>query len=256
MLRAVIANPGAIEFSDVAKPSAADGEVLVRILRIGICGSDIHVFHGKHPYTSYPVVQGHEFCGEVVETGRNVTTVSPGDLVTASPQITCGTCPPCREGKYNICDSLRVIGFQAPGVAQEYFAFPESAVLKLPEGTTPEMGALVEPAAVAMHAVGRAGDVTGKRVLVLGAGTIGNLVAQVAQCRGAGEVLLTDISDYRLEIARASASATRSTRGWRRPAPKHASFWGRPMSSWNAWARPRPRPRRCTACGKAASSSS
>jgi L-iditol 2-dehydrogenase len=203
MLRATMTSPGAIEFSDVAKPSAADGEVLVRILRIGICGSDIHVFHGKHPYTSYPVVQGHEFCGEVVETGRNVTTVSPGDLVTAAPQITCGICPPCREGKYNICDSLRVIGFQAPGVAQEYFAFPESAVLKLPEGTTPEMGALVEPAAVAMHAVGRAGDVTGKRVLVLGAGTIGNLVAQVAQCRGADEVLLTDISDYRLQIARA-----------------------------------------------------
>jgi len=202
MLRATMTSPGRIEFSDVPKPSAGDGEVLVRIRRIGICGSDIHVFHGKHPYTSYPVVQGHEFCAEVAKTGRNVTAVSAGDLVTAAPQVTCGNCPPCREGKYNICDNLKVIGFQTGGVAQEYFVFPEAAVLKLPPGTSPEVGALVEPAAVAMHAVSRAGSVSGARVLVLGAGPIGNLVAQVAQCRGAADVLLTDISDYRLEIAR------------------------------------------------------
>ena len=104
--------------------ASATDDVLLRIRRIGICGSDIHVYHGKHPYTSYPVVQGHEFCGEVAETGASVQRFKPGDLVTAPPQIVCGQCLPCREGRYHICENLKVIGFQAPGVAQEFFCFP------------------------------------------------------------------------------------------------------------------------------------
>jgi L-iditol 2-dehydrogenase len=175
---------------------------LLRIRRIGICGSDIHVYHGKHPYTSYPVVQGHEFCGEVAEVGENVKSLHLGDLVTAPPQIVCGTCLPCREGRYHICENLKVIGFQAPGVAQEFFCFLESALLKLPSTFSPDVGALVEPAAVAVHAVGRAGSVSGLNVLVLGAGPIGNLVAQVARWSGAREVLISDLSDHRLEAAR------------------------------------------------------
>lgn len=202
MLRAIMTSPGKIEFAEVPKPILGDHDVLLRIRRIGICGSDIHVYHGKHPYTSYPVVQGHEFCGEVAEVGRNVHSFCRGDLATAPPQIVCGECLPCREGRYHICERLKVMGFQAPGVAQEFFAFPESALLKLPTGFTPEMGALVEPAAVAIHAVGRAGSITGLQVLVLGAGPIGNLVAQVAGWRQARRVLISDISPHRLEIAR------------------------------------------------------
>ena len=202
MLRATMTRPGKVEFAVVPKPSVGAGEVLLRIRRIGICGSDLHVYHGKHPYTSYPVVQGHEFCGEVAELGRNAHKFEPGDLVTAPPQIVCGRCLPCREGRYHICENLRVIGFQAPGVAQEFFPFPESALLKLPTGFTPESGALVEPAAVAIHAIARAGSVNGLAVLVLGAGPIGNLVAQVARWRGARQVLISDVSDRRLAIAR------------------------------------------------------
>jgi len=203
MLRATMTQPGEIRFDQTAIPVIGDSDVLLRIRRIGVCGSDIHVFHGKHPYTPYPVVQGHEFCGEVAQIGAQVTAVAPGDLVTAPPQLVCGECSLCRRGQYHICEKLRVIGFQAPGVAQEFFVFPEAEVLKLPVGFTPEMGALVEPIAVAVHALRRAGDVAGLRVLVLGAGPIGNLVAQVARWRGAAEVMITDISDYRLEIARA-----------------------------------------------------
>src|SRR5208282_1535064 len=202
MLRATMTRPGKVEFTEVPKPGFGAEDVLLRIRRIGICGSDLHVYHGKHPYTSYPVVQGHEFCGEVAETGSNVQTLKPGDLVTAPPQIVCGRCLPCREGRYHICENLKVMGFQAPGVAQEFFAFPESALLKLSTGFTPEIGALVEPTAVAIHAVSRAGSVAGRQVLVLGAGPIGNLVAQVARWRGARRVLISDISDPRLEIAR------------------------------------------------------
>ena len=202
MLRAIMTRPGKVEFAAVPKPGFGAEDVLLRIRRIGICGSDVHVYHGKHPYTSYPVVQGHEFCGEVAEVGRNVERFKPGDLVTAPPQIVCGQCLPCREGRYHICENLKVIGFQAPGVAQEFFPFPESALLKLPAGFTPEAGALVEPAAVAIHAVRRAGSVSGLGVLVLGAGPIGNLVAQVGQWRGARQVLISDVSDHRLAIAR------------------------------------------------------
>lgn len=202
MLRATMTSPGKIEFTEVSKPAFGDHDVLLRIRRIGICGSDIHVYHGKHPYTSYPVVQGHEFCGEVAEVGRSVQSFRPGDLATAPPQIVCGECVPCREGSYHICEHLKVMGFQAPGVAQEFFALPESVLLKLPVGFTPESGALVEPAAVAIHAVSRAGSVAGRQVIVLGAGPIGNLVAQVARWRGARRVLISDIRDPRLEIAR------------------------------------------------------
>jgi L-iditol 2-dehydrogenase len=202
MLRATMTSPGKIEFTETPEPAVGDNDVLLRIRRIGICGSDIHVFHGKHPYTSYPVVQGHEFSGEVARVGRNVQSLRVGDLVTVPPQIVCGECLPCREGRYHICENLKVMGFQAPGVAQEFVAFPESAPLKLPPGFTPEAGALVEPAAVAIHAVGRAGSVAGRQVLVLGAGPIGNLVGQVARWRGARQVLITDVSDHRLEIAR------------------------------------------------------
>jgi len=202
MLRATMTSPGKIEFSEVPKPALGGQDVLLRIRRIGICGSDIHVYHGKHPYTSYPVVQGHEFCGEVAEVGRNVRSFRQGDLATAPPQIVCGECVPCREGRYHICENLKVMGFQAPGVAQEFFALPESALLKLPAGFTLECGALVEPTAVAIHAVSRASSVAGRQVLVLGAGPIGNLVAQVARWRQARRVLISDISDPRLEIAR------------------------------------------------------
>ena len=207
MLRATMTSPGKIEFAEVPRPDVRDNEVLLRIRRIGICGSDIHVYHGKHPYTSYPVTQGHEFCGEVAEVGRDVKSLRVGDLATAPPQIVCGKCLPCREGRYHICEDLRVIGFQAPGVAQEFFVFPESALLKLPPKFTPELGALVEPTAVAVHAVGRAGSLAGLRVLVLGAGPIGNLVAQVARWRGASMVLVSDLSERRLEIARACGLA-------------------------------------------------
>jgi L-iditol 2-dehydrogenase len=202
MLQAVMTAPGKIEFHQIEKPSPRPGEVLIRMRRIGVCGSDIHVFHGKHPYTSYPVVQGHEVSGEVAELGEGVSGFQPGDLVTFTPQVTCGECYPCRHGMYHICDHLKVMGFQTGGAAQEYFPVSVEKVLKLPDGISADQAAMIEPVSVAVHALGRAGDISGKGVLVLGAGTIGNLVGQVAKALGARKVLITDISDYKLEKAR------------------------------------------------------
>jgi 2-desacetyl-2-hydroxyethyl bacteriochlorophyllide A dehydrogenase len=202
MRQAIMTEPGKIELREVPKPSAGPGEVLLHIKRIGVCGSDIHVNHGLHPFTSYPVVQGHEFAAVVEEVGKGVDGVSTGMKATARPQVVCGKCAPCRRGDYHICDVLKVEGFQAPGVAQDYFNTTPDKLVPLPDSMTLEQGALIEPTSVAVHSTGRAGDLTRKNVLVLGAGPIGNLIAQVARSRGAGKVLIRDLSDYRLEIAR------------------------------------------------------
>ena len=101
----------------------------LKIKRIGICGSDIHVNHGKHPFTKYPIVQGHEYSGEVVKTGKNVVRVKAGMKATGRPQLVCGICSACRRGDYNVCQNLKVEGFQANGCAQDYFIISEDRVL-------------------------------------------------------------------------------------------------------------------------------
>jgi L-iditol 2-dehydrogenase len=201
MKQAVLKAPGNIEIVEVDEPALHPGEVLIRVKRVGICGSDIHVYHGIHPFTSFPVVQGHEYSGAVVAVGEGVPDLRPGMKVTSLPQDVCGECAPCRRGDYHICDLLKVKGFQAPGFAQEFSTVPCQQIMVLPDDFSYEEGALVEPVAVAVHAVQKAPEVKGKNVVVLGGGPIGNLVAQIAQSEG-GNLLLTDISEYRLSIAR------------------------------------------------------
>jgi 2-desacetyl-2-hydroxyethyl bacteriochlorophyllide A dehydrogenase len=212
MRQATMTAPGVIEIGETAPPKAAAGEVLLRVRRIGVCGSDVHVYHGTHPFTPYPVVQGHEFSAVVEAVGEGVTDVEVGDRVTAMPQVVCGACRPCLRGDYHICDSLRVRGFQAPGCAQDLFVTEAAKIVPLPATFSFEQGALVEPVAVGVHAVSRAGDVAGRNVAVLGAGPIGNLLAQVAHAQGA-RTLITDVSEFRLAVARqcglASTSNTR-----------------------------------------------
>ena len=200
MKQAVMTAPGEITIHDIEAPKPGRDEVLLHIQRIGVCGSDVHVFHGLHPYTSYPVVQGHEFSATLAAVGEGVEGLTPGMKVTSMPQIVCGKCAPCLRGDYHICDYLKVQGFQAPGCAQEYWVTDAEKVVPLPESFSYEQGALVEPVSVAVHSTSRAGDIQGRRVAVLGAGPIGNLVGQVARANGA-QVLITDLSEYRLEIA-------------------------------------------------------
>lgn len=202
MLQQVMTAPGEIEFREVAIPEIKDNQVKIKIRKIGICGSDIHVYHGKHPFTTYPVTQGHEVSGEIVELGKEVKDLRIGQKVTIQPQVVCGKCHPCRHGKYNLCEELKVMGFQTTGVASQYFVTESSKVTPLPEEMSDDEGAMIEPLAVAVHAVNRAGDVKGLKIAVLGAGPIGNLVAQAAKGMGAESVLITDISDIRLEKAK------------------------------------------------------
>ena len=201
MLQQVMTAPKTIEFREVADPIAEAGQVVLRIRRIGICGSDIHVYHGTHPFTSYPITQGHEVSGEIVSMGDGVEGFYVGQRVTIEPQVVCGKCYPCRHGRYNLCEELKVMGFQTTGTASEYFAVDASKVTPLPEGMGFDEGAMLEPLAVAVHAVHRMGDVKGMKIAVLGAGPIGNLVAQAAKGLGAEKVMITDISDIRLNKA-------------------------------------------------------
>ena len=201
MLQQVMTSPGVIEFREVETPRPAAGEALVRIEKIGICGSDIHVYHGEHPFTSYPVTQGHEVSGVIEALGEGVEGLRVGQKVTIQPQVVCGACYPCRHGKYNLCEQLKVMGFQTTGVASHFFAVDARKVTPLPETMSLDDGAMIEPLAVAVHAVRRAGDVRGQKIVVLGAGPIGNLVAQTAAGLGAADVMITDVSDWRLEKA-------------------------------------------------------
>lgn len=204
MRQAILVQPKQIEFREIAAPTAAElsaHQVLINVKRIGICGSEIHSYHGLHPATNYPVVQGHEYSGIVTACGKDVTVCRPGDKVTARPQLVCGECNPCKRGQYNVCEHLRVQAFQADGAAQDFFVVDDDRVVKMPETMSLDYGAMIEPAAVGAHASGRT-DVKGKNVVVSGAGAIGNLVAQFCKARGAKNVLITDVSDLRLAVAR------------------------------------------------------
>lgn len=202
MLQQVMTAPGQIEFREIANPVAGPGQVLLKMMKIGVCGSDIHVYHGEHPFTTYPVTQGHEVSAEVAALGEGVEGFALGQKVTIQPQVVCGKCYPCTHGKYNLCEELKVMGFQTTGAASTLFAVDAEKVTPLPDNVSHDEGAMIEPVAVAVHAVKQFPKIQGCKVAVLGAGPIGILVAQSAKAMGAHQVMITDISDYRLEKAR------------------------------------------------------
>lgn len=202
MWQQLMTAPKTITMREVPVPQPGPDQVLVKIKKIGVCGSDIHVYHGTHPYTSYPVTQGHEVSGQIVAVGEYVKDLKEGQRVTIEPQVFCGRCYPCLHGKYNLCEKLKVMGFQTTGTASEYFAVDASKVTPLPEGMTYSEGAMMEPLAVTVHAAKRFPDLKGAKAVVLGCGPIGILLVQSLKALGAAQVLATDISDGRLELAK------------------------------------------------------
>jgi L-iditol 2-dehydrogenase len=202
MIQQVMTAPKKIEFREVPVPEPGNDQILVKIMKIGVCGSDIHVYHGTHPFTSYPVTQGHEVSAKIVKLGENVNGFTVGQKVTIEPQVFCGECYPCTHGKYNLCEELKVMGFQTTGTASEYFAVDASKVTPLPENLTYNEGAMIEPLAVTVHAAKRFPDLQGAKVAILGCGPIGILLAQSCKALGAEQVMITDISDYRLNLAK------------------------------------------------------
>jgi len=201
MRQAVVPEPHKIVYREVADPQLEPDQVIIRVARIGICGSDVHVFEGKHPLVSFPLVQGHEFSGFVAQVGSRVTGLQAGDLVTVEPAIGCGVCARCQAGLFAQCERLLFIGGALPGAGSDLFAVDARYVVKMPPGVDADDAAMTEPLAVAVHSVRRIKSLQGKRVLVLGGGTIGNLTAQVAREMGAGRILLVDMIPFRTSLA-------------------------------------------------------
>lgn len=196
--------PFQIEMQQAPIPEPGPNEVVLKNMYLGVCTSDLQIYHGKHAYAAMPVTMGHEEAGIVYKVGENVTDWKPGDRVILQPQLFCGECYPCKTGHFNVCESLKVIGVHVDGCACEYTAVPDWNLHRLPDNVSFREAALIEPIAVGFGVVRRINevtDITGKRVCVVGAGTIGNLVAQACKAMGAGQVMITDILQDKLELA-------------------------------------------------------
>ncbi|MGH8269018.1 MAG: zinc-binding alcohol dehydrogenase family protein [Steroidobacteraceae bacterium] len=180
-------------------PLPADGEVLIRIRRVGLCGTDYHIFSGEHPYLEYPRVMGHELSG-VVEEIPTGGSLKPGQVVTVNPYLACGRCIACRQGKPNCCASIKVLGVHADGGMCELLTVPEAAVIDA-SALTLDQAAMVEFLAIGAHAVSRAKLAADTRVLVVGAGPIGVAAALFARL-GGSRVTIVDLRRSRLEYAR------------------------------------------------------
>jgi 2-desacetyl-2-hydroxyethyl bacteriochlorophyllide A dehydrogenase len=206
MKAAVFRGPRNITVEDVPAPEAGPGDIVVSVKACGICGSDLHTYlHGS--FVAPGQIMGHEFVGEVVELGAGVQGLELGDRVTGLPTIACNDCPRCHEGRYNLCARVwtQSIAYGRPGAFAELLKIPGGVVgenvFKLGANVSDEAGALVEPLAVAVHAVRLAEPVAGATALVLGLGTIGQQVVQTLLARGAGRVIGVDLSQLRLDTA-------------------------------------------------------
>jgi len=202
--------PG-IKFTDTEKPKVGPRDVLVRVRATAYCGSDMHLYKWDAGAVKWnpplPKILGHEFSGDVVEIGKNVTMVKVGDVVAGETHIPCEQCLMCRTGRMHICENMKIFGVHVPeGAFAEYAVIPETIAYKLPPGTPYDVGALYEPCGVAMHAVQRAQPNPGDTTVVLGCGPIGIYVQQIMKALGS-DVIATDIKKYRLDHARRVGAA-------------------------------------------------
>lgn len=207
-----------VRIEEVPIPEPGDNEVLIKIKYAGICGSDLGSYTGgwalptiPHPITGkvLPVTTGHEPSGEVVKVGKNVSKFASGDRVTVEPLIYCGTCEACKKGFHNLCEhsvgedgSGNIIGFAVDGAFAEYMTADERSVYKLPDNLDYQLGALTEPVAVAVQALHKSGLKVGQTAAIFGAGPIGLLVAIAAMQSGVQDLIISDVAEERLTIAR------------------------------------------------------
>lgn len=200
----VCVEPGRFEMRETPVPLPGPGEALVRILRVGICGTDLHAYRGKQPYFQYPRVLGHELSGEIVKINGQDPELAAGDQVCVIPYVHCGECIACRSGKTNCCTRMSVMGVHQDGGMREYMTVPLRHLVKT-EGLTPDQAAIVECLCIGAHAV-RVADVRpGGWVMVIGAGPIGLGTMRLAKLAGA-RVIAMDINEERLRFCKQWAS--------------------------------------------------
>ncbi len=200
MLQIVLEKPGSFIATDAPEPTLAPGDALVRVHRIGVCGTDLHAFHGRQPFFSYPRICGHELGVEVIDPGSEPNGLRAGDRCSVEPYINCGRCIACRRGKPNCCTDLRVLGVHSDGGMRPLFALPARKLHKSAKLSFEQL-ALVETLGIGAHAVERAAIKAEDFVLVIGAGPIGLSVIQFVQVTGA-KLAVMDVSDSRLDFCR------------------------------------------------------
>ena len=195
----VCVKPGELSQQRLPIPQPGSAEVLLKMCALGVCGSDIHAFHGCQPMMQYPAVLGHEISGEVVACGQDVTRYHPGQQVVVIPYRHCGCCVACRRGRTTCCTSLSVMGIHRTGAMQQYVTVAEDALVAV-TGISPIQAALIEPYAIAAHAVRRSGVSHGVSLLVVGAGAIGLGIADIGRSLGA-EVIVAEADPQRQAFA-------------------------------------------------------
>jgi len=198
----VIEQPGKVGVQQVDDPTPGPREVVVKVEACGVCGTDIHLLEGDSPLASYPLVPGHEFCGEVVEVGAGVEHLKVGDFVAVDPNLPCGRCRFCQAGRDNLCENYQAIGVTRAGACAELVAAPAANAFLLPADLPRAWGTLVEPLSCAVHGFDRLGAKLADRYLIYGAGTMGLLMAQLAHRAGAAAVDVVDLKESRLPVAK------------------------------------------------------
>lgn len=189
MKAVVIEKPNSVSVSRIDDPTPNAGEAVIKVEACGICGTDIHVLHGEFAPTRYPIVPGHEFCGEVVAVAKDVRNVKVGDFVAVDPSLFCGHCRQCRAGRFNLCENWNAIGVvSANGASAEFVAVPAANAFRLPSDMPRHWGALVEPLSCAVHGLDQVDLQVADTYLIYGAGTMGLLLAQLAKDSGAGQL--------------------------------------------------------------------
>jgi 2-desacetyl-2-hydroxyethyl bacteriochlorophyllide A dehydrogenase len=195
----VCSEPRKLMYSAADAPEAKPGYAIIRIRRIGVCGTDLHAFEGTQPYFNYPRILGHELSGELIDTG-GANGFEPGDIVTFLPYYNCGKCIACRAGNTNCCVNMRVCGVHVDGGMAEYLQIPSDNLVK-GEGLSIDELALIEPLAIGAHAIARAKVQQGEFVLAIGAGPIGLGIMEFARIAG-GKVIAVDVNEQRLEFCK------------------------------------------------------
>jgi 2-desacetyl-2-hydroxyethyl bacteriochlorophyllide A dehydrogenase len=192
-MRRVVIYPGRIAVETADIPVPGPNEALIRTLVAGVCGSDLHAAHGRHPFVALPYRPGHEVVGVVEATGSAVEDWTPGQRVVVTPYLPCGTCKMCTSGRQNLCENLQFFGCGYPqGGMADYFTLPADRLFAVPDSLDDLTAALIEPLSTPVHAVRLAGDVAGRSVAVLGTGTIGLFTIAVLRAHGAGKIVSTD----------------------------------------------------------------
>ena len=197
-----ITEPRKLEIVEVEKPVLGNADdVMIRVRAAGICGSDVHIYHGTNPMATYPRIIGHEFTGEVVEAGSEVKNVAAGDKVVVEPIFYCGTCYACRSGRPNVCETLEVLGVHRDGGMQEFVVVPAEKAHKVNQELPYDKAVMVEPFTIAAQSTWRGDVKSGETCLIMGAGPIGQAILQYALLKGA-TCIVSDIDNERLDDAK------------------------------------------------------